>query len=623
MAIGRYKIVFLILVLGMCVPITTAGTLYIQNATVANTGETVIVNILLDEALLGVSGYNISVSLLNPPVGEIVGVTFPDWATLTDNSSIPTDSLILKGVDSGQQITPPSYNVSFGTLTLQGDQVGTSILAITINQIDDFNGGIFVPDILYGTFTVGAPVTPTPSTPPDIPHVFYGSAVLAGGEDAPAGTVVDARVTGVISPSNGNPVTITVPGIYGGSGPLDRKLIVQGSILHNAPIEFYIGGIQAECYDVDQASGWLATYPYQSGAVTELDLRINPGILQAGFEADPETGFSPLFVQFHDMTTGYPTAWEWDFGDGSANVTDQNPVHTFTATVNTTYTVTLTASDNAGSSSVTGDIIVYETPPVQPPVAGFTASQTSGGAPLLVQFNDASTNSPDTWYWTFGDGGSSAQQNPIHNYLNTGTYTVNLTVSNAAGEDTLSRTGYIVVNPDFYADFDASPLSGDAPLTVMFTDRSTGDPLVVFYNFGDSSTARSRNPVHTYQSPGTYDVSMTIWKQIGGRFVSTTTVKTALITVEGGTTPVLAADFTAAPLSGTAPLTVTFTDTTSGNPKYWAYDFGDGFTSTSKNPVHTYRLPGIYTVKLSVMGFGPHFSLQKDSITKVNLITVA
>ena len=69
MAIGRYKIVFLILVLGMCVPITTAGTLYIQNATVANTGETVIVNILLDEALLGVSGYNISVSLLNPPVG--------------------------------------------------------------------------------------------------------------------------------------------------------------------------------------------------------------------------------------------------------------------------------------------------------------------------------------------------------------------------------------------------------------------------------------------------------------------------------------------------------------------------------------------------------------------------
>ena len=178
------------------------------------------------------------------------------------------------------------------------------------------------------------------------------------------------------------------------------------------------------------------------------------------------------------------------------------------------------------------------------------------------------------------------------------------------------------MNPDFYADFDATPTSGDAPLTVSFTDMSTGNPLIMFYNFGDGSTARSRNPDHTYRNPGTYNVSLTIWKQIGGKFVSTTTVKPALITVEGGTTPVLAADFTATPLYGAAPLTVAFIDNSSGNPNYWAYDFGDMLSSGSKNPVHTYRFPGTYTVKLSVMGFGPHFSIQKDSITKVALITV-
>jgi PKD repeat protein len=116
---------------------------------------------------------------------------------------------------------------------------------------------------------------------------------------------------------------------------------------------------------------------------------------------------------------------------------------------------------------------------------------------------------------------------------------------------------------------------------------------------------------------------MTIWKSEGGRFISTTTVKQGLITVEGGEAPVLTADFLAAPVSGTAPLTVSFTDMTTGNPKYWTYNFGDGFTSSSENPVHTYQRPGIYTVKLTVMGFGPHFSLQTDSITKVALITVA
>lgn len=624
MTIGRYEIILFIIVLGICVPITVADTLNIRNGSVSNTGESVIVDILLDEAPLGLSGYNISVELLSPDIGEIVAVTFPDWATLTGNSSIPADSVIIKGVDSGQQITPPSYNVSFGTVTLRGDQEGTSIINITINVMDDYYGDIFRPDIQTGTFTVGTPVTPTPTptSPPDLPHLFYGTAVLADGEDAPAGTEVDALVTGGIHPITGNPVTIAVPGMYGGSGAIDQKLIVQGSILQDAPIEFYIGGVLAECYDVDQSGGWQTTYPFHSGAVTELNLRIPPEIPQADFNTNVTQGFSPLSVGFTDLSTGAINGWEWNFGDGSANVTDQNPEHTFSATTDTTYTVTLTVSNDAGSSSKSSDITVNVTLPVQPPVADFTSSQTTGGVPLLVQFNDASTNAPDTWLWTFGDGGSSTDQNPLYLYTSPGTYTVNLTVSNEGGEDTLSRAGYIKANPDFYADFEAAPLSGDAPLTVSFTDRSTGDPLIVFYNFGDMSTARSRNPVHTYRSPGTYDVSMTIWKSEGGRFISTTTVKQGLITVEGGEAPVLTADFLAAPVSGTAPLTVSFTDMTTGNPKYWTYNFGDGFTSSSENPVHTYQHPGVYTVKLTVMGFGPHFSLQTDSITKVALITV-
>jgi PKD repeat protein len=622
MTIGRYVIVLFVLLLALGVPITTGDTLYIRNATVQAPGDTVIVNIMLDEAPMGLSGYNLSVTLLNPGVGEIVGVTFPDWATFTTNSSVPADTIIIRGVDSGQQIVPPSYNVSFGTLTLRGDQAGTSILNITINILDDFNGSIFMPEIRPGTFTVGTPVTPTPTSPPQLPHMFYGTAVLANGEDAPAGTLVDAYGTGVTIPSSGNPVTITVPGIYGGSDPLDQKLIVQGSILPGDPIEFYIDDIQAQCYDVEEGGEWMTTYPFQSGAVTELNLRISPEIPQADFAANVTQGISPLSVDFTDLSTGIVTAWEWNFGDGSANVTDKNPEHTFTAVVNTTYTVTLTVSNGAGSSSKSDYITVNVLSPVQPPVADFTSSQSSGAAPLIVQFNDLSTNAPDSWSWSFGDGDSSAEQNPFHTYSSPGTYTVTLTVSNAAGTDTIERPGYVIVDPDFYASFDAAPVSGDAPLTVTFTDRSRGDPLVVFYDFGDGSTARARDTVHTFRHPGTYDVSMTIWKSEGGRFISTQTVKQGLITVSGGTGPVLTADFTAAPVSGTAPLTVSFTDMTTGDPRYWSYDFGDGLSASSRNPVHTYKQPGTYTVKLTVLGFGPHFSLEKDSITKGALITV-
>jgi len=83
---------------------------------------------------------------------------------------------------------------------------------------------------------------------------------------------------------------------------------------------------------------------------------------------------------------------------------------------------------------------------IQVPVASFTASLTSGTAPLTVQFTDQSTNTPTSWSWDFGDGNTSTSQNPSHTYNTPGTYTVSLTVSNSAGSDTETKTNYITVN---------------------------------------------------------------------------------------------------------------------------------------------------------------------------------
>jgi PKD repeat protein/polygalacturonase len=148
----------------------------------------------------------------------------------------------------------------------------------------------------------------------------------------------------------------------------------------------------------------------------------------ANFSASPLSGAVPLSVSFTDIPSNSPTAWYWTFGDGGTSVSE-NPGHTYTTPG--TYTVTLIASDSAGSSTDTcvNCITVLQTPPV----AGFLANPTSGAAPLSVSFTDIPSNSPTAWYWTFGDGGTSTTESPMYTYLNPGSYTPTLIASNAGG----------------------------------------------------------------------------------------------------------------------------------------------------------------------------------------------
>jgi parallel beta-helix repeat protein len=181
---------------------------------------------------------------------------------------------------------------------------------------------------------------------------------------------------------------------------------------------------------------------------------------------------------------------------------------------------------------------------------------------------------------------------------------------------------YTIGTPPFYANFTASPLSGPVLLKVAFTDTSTGHPDFWSYTFGDGSTSSAKSPVHTYQTPGNYTVSLTIWKMEGQKLVRTTTRKPALVSVTGTPAPALAADFTASPLSGPAPLAVAFTDTSTGHPDFWSYTFGDGSTSSAKSPVHTYRAAGTYTVTLTVMKVGGD-GIIRNTTEKRDLVTVS
>jgi PKD repeat protein len=166
----------------------------------------------------------------------------------------------------------------------------------------------------------------------------------------------------------------------------------------------------------------------------------------ASFTSNVTAGMPPLTVQFYDTSTGDDiTAYQWIFSDDPGTiVTEQNPVHTFAGVG--LYEVRHAATNAAGTSwsNVTDYInVTSELPPA--PVANFTANVTSGTAPLTVQFNDTSTGTPTSWSWTFGDGGTSAEQNPVHTYTTAGTYTVNLTAANAGGSDREEKAAYIDV----------------------------------------------------------------------------------------------------------------------------------------------------------------------------------
>ena len=305
---------------------------------------------------------------------------------------------------------------------------------------------------------------------------------------------------------------------------------------------------------------------------------------------------APLTVYFTDASTGEVTSWLWTFGDGSTS-SEQNPVHVYSGSG--TYTVALQVTGPGGSDQLV--MTSYITVAPGTPTAAFSAAPLSGEMPLTVSFTDASVGEVASWLWTFGDGSTSVEQNPIDMYTEAGIYTVTLVVTGPGGSDQLVMPDYITVLPDSptgpTAAFSATPLSGVAPLTVSFTDASTGSITIWLWTFGDGNTSTEQNPVHVYSGSGTFTVAL----QVTGPLGSDQLVMTNYITVIPGAPT---AAFSAAPLSGGAPLTVSFTDASTGEITSWLWNFGDGSISTQQNPIHVYSLPGTYHVTLSVTGPG-------------------
>ena len=444
-----------------------------------------------------------------------------------------------------------------------------------------------------------------------------------------------------------------------------------------AQIRDQLVGTAIDIINVESGAGWDR---YSGYGMVDAEAAVGGGgpvLPVAGFVGSPLSGFEPLLVAFTDQSSGIPTSWYWDFGDGG-NSTQQSPGYTYN-TVGV-YTVTLTATNSEGSDDeVKVDYITVTTPP--PPVAAFSGSPTSGEVPLTVDFTDESSNNPTSWSWDFGDGGTSTQQNPAYVYNTVGTYTVTLTATNAYGSDGEIKIDYVTVTEQGVAQKNYAVSENTTTGTVSgdFTDtrvsdnvregitevQYTGHPRKTYsylehrwtFNVPSSSTvtffleayrpasADGDNFVFAYSTDGStytnlvtvssateqvYSVSVpasvngTVYVRVldtdrtwGNLDFDTVYIDEMYFQTETVAGPPVA-DFTGSPTSGYAPLTVDFSDLSTGAPDSWSWTFGDGGTSTAQNPSYVYNDVGTYTVTLTATnGYG------SDGETKTGYITVS
>jgi gliding motility-associated-like protein len=309
----------------------------------------------------------------------------------------------------------------------------------------------------------------------------------------------------------------------------------------------------------------------------------------ANFTGSPLTGCSPLIVVFQDQSTGNPTSWSWDFGNGNTS-TLQNPTATYFTPG--TYTVSLTATNASGANTLlrTQYVTVYE-----PPVVGFSADFTSGCFPLRVQFTDLSTpgigNTNVSWQWDFGNGTTSTLQNPFVTYSTAGNFTVTLRVTNDRGcTKTISRPGYITVTPGVTSAFSNSqPTVCNAPASISFTNNSTGPPTLSYlWDFGDGNFSTAFSPTHIYTGTGTFIATLVTFSTAGCQ----DTARSAPIVIGGNTTSF------SSPPAACINETVSFINTSVPAPVSSIWTFGDGGTASTINAAYSYAATGTYTVRL-------------------------
>lgn len=310
----------------------------------------------------------------------------------------------------------------------------------------------------------------------------------------------------------------------------------------------------------------------------------------ASFSA-PDTVCLNSTVNFLNTSTPAPVANTWNFGNGrqSTKISDTSSYSTPGV-----YQVRLINTYSNCTDSFTKNIVVSP-----PPTVDFTAPQVVAcKAPFIVNFQSLAPSAV-SWQWDFGDGNSSSQQNPTHQYNSPGLYTVTLTVTDARGcTNTITKSNFVrIVRPTI--SINNAPAGGCVPFTYNPVPNVNAIDGIAsyFWDFGDGATSPLPNPGHTYVATGNYTIKLVI--------TTTGGCTDSLVINNGvsvGTPP--ATNFSASPLDVCAFQQVNFTTDPAVIANSFSWNFGDGGISAARDPQHSYQDTGYFNVTLTAINNG-------------------
>ncbi|RKT78480.1 PKD repeat protein [Terracoccus luteus] len=286
---------------------------------------------------------------------------------------------------------------------------------------------------------------------------------------------------------------------------------------------------------------------------------------------------------------GSIASYAWDFGDGVTS-TEAKPTHRYTVSGKQTITLTVT-DDRGGKATVTHDIDLNLAP---------QAKLTSQVSNLVVAFDGSGSSDTDgsvaSYAWDFGDGQTSTEQKPSHTYPAAGSYDVTLVVKDDKGLASAAATGSVTVAPNKapVAAFAASVDNLVAAFDGSGSSDTDGSVASYAWDFGDGQTSTEQKPTHTYAARGSYTVTLVVTDNQG--LASAAVTKS--ISASPNAAPV--ASFSADVKNLVVGFDASASSDADGSVASYAWDFGDGETSTEQKPSHSYARSGSYTVTLTV-----------------------
>ncbi len=327
-----------------------------------------------------------------------------------------------------------------------------------------------------------------------------------------------------------------------------------------------------------------------------LDIFVSIVFPTADFTYTPSIPTPLELIQFNDTSfdlDGTIISWLWNFGDGNTS-NEQNPSKFYSQ--GGTYTINLNITDDDELTNETYQNILINTYPY----ADFSYNPLIPETYENILFIDLSVDPYGpivSWYWEFGDGNTSTEQNPIHQYVDNGTYTVILNVTDEYGLTNETSQNINIKNVKPIVEFTYLPVSPTDLDNITFIDNSIdtdGNIIYWYWEFGDEDNSTEQNPTHQYADDGTYMVTLNVTDDDGDKN------ETAKFVIVRNVPPI--ANYTFIPYHPEINEIVQFTDTSfdlDGTITSWLWNFGDGNTSTLQNPQNTYSSFKTYIVTLN------------------------